>query len=70
MGSNDVSGRPAELPPPRPGGAGVAQQQPGSGSNSQMSTSTLSVLDCMWDLLQDAPRLLKEKPQPIASALQ
>merc|ERR1712137_1122876 len=35
-----------------------------------MSTSTLSVIDCLWDLLQDAPHLLKDKPQSIAMALQ
>lgn len=36
---------------------------PPSTNSHSMSTSTLSVLDCLWDLLQDAPRLLKDKPQ-------
>lgn len=35
---------------------------PNTNSNS-MSTSTLSVLDCLWDLLQNSPRLLMDNPQ-------
>jgi hypothetical protein len=42
---------------------GKSQRGGGPSTSEQMSTSTLSVLDCAWDLLQDAPRLLKEKPQ-------
>uniref|UniRef100_A0A7S1T072 Uncharacterized protein n=2 Tax=Tetraselmis chuii TaxID=63592 RepID=A0A7S1T072_9CHLO len=49
---------------------GKSQRGGGPSTSEQMSTSTLSVLDCAWDLLQDAPRLLKEKPQPVASTLQ
>ena len=35
----------------------------GVNPTASMSTSTLSVIDCLWDLLQDAPHLLKDKPQ-------
>jgi len=51
------------------GGTGADDKPCGPGAG-QTVTSTLSVLDCVWDLLQDAPRLLKEKPQPLAAALQ